>query len=176
MSEPKILNENLERKDVNELGEIRRTYVVDASVKFVLNKKVVEELTRELAETLRYDDKMNAVLVEKLAIGKKIKNYLHSPEVIELEPEKQQVKIERAPGFALFGFLSTICSKKFVERELCALLADGNVQYQELLASGDTAGAWRWKWSMRVAMVSTVFRGGLGALLGLVRFKAQSSE
>ncbi|WP_422847232.1 hypothetical protein ACOYR4_15510 [Acidovorax sp. M14] len=85
-------------------------------------------------------------------------------------------KIERAPGFALFGFLSTICSKKFVERELSALLADGNVQYQELLASGDTAGAWRWKWSMRIAMVSTVFRGGLGALLGLVKFKAQSSE
>lgn len=86
------------------------------------------------------------------------------------------VKIERAPGFALFGFLSTICSKKFVERELSALLADGNVQYQELLVSGDTAGAWRWKWSMRAAMLSTVFRGGLGALLGLVKIKAQSTE
>jgi hypothetical protein len=86
------------------------------------------------------------------------------------------VKIERAPGFALFGFLSTICSKKFVERELSALLADGNVQYQELLASGDTAGALRWKWSMRVAMLSTVLRGGLGALLGLVKIKAQSTE
>ena len=86
------------------------------------------------------------------------------------------VKIERAPGFALFGFLSTICSKKFVERELSALLADGNVQYQELLASGDTSGAWRWKWSMRVAMLSTVLRGGLGALLGLVKIKEQSTE
>lgn len=87
-----------------------------------------------------------------------------------------KIKIERAPGFALFGFLSTICSKKFVERELSALLADGNVQYQELLASGDTAGATRWKWSMRVAMLSTVFRGSLGALLGLVKIKAQSTE
>jgi len=89
---------------------------------------------------------------------------------------KPLVKIERAPGFALFGFLSTVCSKKFVERELSALLADGNVQYQELLVSGDTAGAWRWKWSMRAAMLSTVFRGGLGALLGLVKIKAQSTE
>lgn len=153
----------------------------DNSVK-IIQTKHFEELKTQLSEfTMHYQEQLKARPLtlddlNKLSTPQQISEYLLAVDAVDPEPEKPQVKIERAPGFALFGFLSTICSKKFVERELSALLADGNVQYQELLASGDTAGAWRWKWSMRVAMVSTVFRGGLGALLGLVKFKAQSSE
>lgn len=156
----------------------------------------------DLAKQLQLDENQHRYVIEQVLIQRRIVEqvveenklklaHLTAQDLLEFESlvgeaerlgmakakdHKLQVKIERAPGFALYGFLSTICSKKFVERELSALLADGNVQYQELLASGDIAGARRWKWSMRVAMVSTVFRGGLCALLGLVRFKAQSSE
>lgn len=94
---------------------------------------------------------------------------------LSMQPKKKPV-IERAPGYQLYGFLSTICSKKFVERELSGLLAEGNFQYQELLAEGNIAGAKRWKWSMRLDMIRTVFGGAINPLLGMVGIIRKLSE
>jgi hypothetical protein len=161
--------------------------------------KVLEVLT-PYADRIRLDNNQTQALIDQIALQQAVVHNVLEKSLAEMrsmtvadhdefddliaEAKKLEtaakakpfIKIERPPGYQLFGFFSTFCSKKFVERELSALLADGNAQYQELLLQGNVRGARRWKWAMRVHMVATVFRGGLGALLGLVRIKAQSSE
>lgn len=85
-------------------------------------------------------------------------------------------RLEVAPGYGLYDFLSSICPPHFRERELDALHADAIQLYLEKLQAGDNWGAWRVKWAMRGWLLWTVFGGAAGALLSVITGKSKPSK
>lgn len=139
-------------------------------------KSKVADLTDELVQTLNYETEQNAVLVEKMITAARIKNYLRAVDHFIPGTKKTRVTIERAPGYQLLGFLSKVCPKRFVERELSALHADGIASYYERLDAGDVRGAKLIKWSMRGWMLWAVIGGAVSSILRVFTGKTQPSE
>ncbi len=139
-------------------------------------KSKVADLTDELVQAINYDTEQNAALVEKVITARRIKNYLRTVDIVIPQRKKPRVKIERAPCYQLLGFLSKVCPKRFVERELSALHADGLESYYERLDAGDSRGAAVIKWSMHGWILWAVMGGAVSSILRAFTGKTQSSE
>lgn len=88
----------------------------------------------------------------------------------------QKVKMKPAPGYRLRHYLRLVCTKAFAERELDALVADGNEYYAELLANKQWKSAEIYKWTLRGQMLWTVAGGLVSSVMKAALGKRQSSE
>lgn len=149
----------------------------EASKKVIVTiKSRVADLTHELVQAANYDDEMNAIFVEKVLAAIWSKMHLRAADAVSSELNSPRIKIERAPGYQMFSFLAKVCPKRFVDRELSALHADGIAAYNERLDAKDFRGAAMVKWSMRGWMLWAVVGGAVSSFLRIFTGKAQSSE
>jgi len=90
--------------------------------------------------------------------------------------DQKHQKIEVAPGFQLYGFLTSIVPKKFAERELAGMFADAQADYLERLAAGDFKAAKRIRYSMLTWMLWTVSGGSIGLVASAVFGKSKLTK
>lgn len=139
----------------------------------LLKKQMVRELTKG-----RFED-----MYEELA-GKKFKYVFKEVKVtqfyggvdVQLVPAKKAKAVMKPPGFKLHRMLSCICPKKFKERELDALLADGTELHQQKLAEGDEWSALAVRASMRWWLIWTVFGGVISSIVSACTGAFKSSS